>query len=436
MPDFDKPETPDLSPSAPSSPEQQFPIKRRVSAGTILVALGLLIILGVVALFILRTPRKEIAAKEEVEKVIEAYCLRKNELLPNALIRCEVPERLAKKAITALRNCQFDFRRCKTGDTIKIVTEFSKSDSVINGQGRIRKIEYQMNYDQIYEINFDSTKTTVAMVYKEFEVRTELVRGKISSSLYESLIAAGERADLAFNFADIFGWEIDFLVETQEGDSFFILVEKKYADRKMVDYGKIQLVRYKGKIGDFYGIFYEDPKGRKDYYDLEGKSLRKAFLRSPLRYSRISSYFNKARYHPILRIVRPHTGIDYVAPRGTPVSAIGDGTVTFAGWKGGYGRIVEIVHGNGYKSRYGHLSGFAKGIRTGRRVAQGQKVGYVGSTGLSTGPHLHFELVRQGGWVNPLRIIPPRAEPVRTEYLETFYQIRDQLLKQFSEINL
>ncbi len=370
------------------------------------------------------------------EQAAKTYTLRKNEVLFNALQRCKVPEPLAIKAISALRDCRFDFRKCKAGDTIRIMKEFDKNDSGMNSDGVIRKIEYQSNYDQIYEVNFDWMKTTVSMVFKEFELRTELVRGTISSSLYESLIKVGERPDLAFNYADIFGWEIDFFVETQEGDSFFILLEKKYNDQKMVDYGIIHMVRYKGNVGDFYGVLFEDPKGHKDYYDLEGKSLRKAFLRSPLRYSRISSYFSKARFHPILRIVRPHHGIDYVAPKGSPISAIGDGTVTFAGWKGSYGKLVEIAHKNGYKSRYGHLSNIASGIRKGRRISQGQKVGYLGTTGLSTGPHLHFEVLRYGKWVNPLRIIPPRAEPVRKEYLETFYQIRDKYLKQLAKINL
>lgn len=418
---------------------QQLPIKPRRRYRPILVAFILLVILSGLALFILKLPHQAILSKPTIERISETFSLGKNELLPNALIRCRVPESLVKKAITALKDCRFDFRRCKAGDTIRIVTEFMTSDTLSLDRvslEKITKIEYQRRYDQIYEINFDSNKTTVSMAYKEFEVRTELVKNVISSSLYESVIAAGETPTLAFNFADIFSWEIDFFVETQTGDSFFIAVEKKYDDGKFVSYGRINLVRYKSKVGDFYGIFFEDPKGHRDYYDLNGKSLRKAFLRSPLRYSRISSYFSRARFHPILRIVRPHTGIDYVAPRGTPVEAIGDGIITFAGWKGGYGRLVEIQHGNNYKSRYGHLSGFGKNVRVGRRVSQGQTIGYVGATGLATGPHLHFELLHRGGWVNPLRIIPPRAEPVRSEYLSTFYALRDELLNQFFEGNL
>ncbi|MEO0115656.1 MAG: peptidoglycan DD-metalloendopeptidase family protein [candidate division WOR-3 bacterium] len=419
----------------------QFPIEPKSKLKRGLVALIGLVILSVFGLLILKTSHPKVVKREKkAKRIVATYVLRKNELLPDLLIRCGLSNLLVKGIISALRNSQFDFRRLKAGDTIRFITEMIEDDS-INYQ-RLRKIEYQTSYDRIYEVNFDSIATlatpnprkiSVAMAYKEFVIKTELVRGEISSSLYESLLKIGERADLAFNFADIFGWEIDFFVETQAGDSFFILVEKKFDEDRLVDYGRISLVRYKGKVGDFYGVFFEDPKGHKDYYDLEGKSLRKAFLRSPLRYSRISSYFSGARLHPILRIVRPHRGVDYVAPQGTPVFAIGAGTITFVGWRGGYGRLVEIAHSNGYKSRYGHLAGFGPGICIGRHVQQGQKIGYVGATGLATGPHLHFELLYHNRWVNPLRIIPPRAEPVPKAYLEIFYSIRDQLLAALGE---
>ncbi len=435
MPNFNNQRPPEIKNQLPPGLENPLPIKRKSSPKTILLSIATLIILCFIAYYILREPVKPVEPPIK-EQITKFYTIKNGEIFSNALRRCNVPEPLAKRAINALWDVRFDFRKCKAGDTIRIIQEFSKTDSGLSNQSVIRKIEYQMYYDRIYEINFDWMKTTVSMVYKEFELKTELVKGTISSSLYESLLKVGERADLAYNFADIFGWEIDFFVETQEGDSFFVLLEKKFDEHNLVDYGKIHLVRYKGNVGDFYGVYFEDAKGQKDYYDLEGKSLRKAFLRSPLRYSRISSYFSRARYHPILRIVRPHHGLDYVAPKGSPISAIGDGTVTFAGWKGSYGNLVEIAHKNGYKSRYGHLSGFASGIRKGRRVSQGQKVGYLGTTGLSTGPHLHFEVLQYGKWVNPLRIIPPRAEPIRKEYLDTFNQIRDQYLKQLAEINL
>jgi murein DD-endopeptidase MepM/ murein hydrolase activator NlpD len=262
------------------------------------------------------------------------------------------------------------------------------------------------------------------MPYQRKEVKTERVKGKIASSLYESILRIGEKGELAVRFAEILEWDIDFWSDVQTEDSFQILVEKVYVDSKPVRYGKIYLVNYSGKIGNFYGINFNG-----NYYDREGKSLRRAFLKSPLRYSYISSYFSRARFHPILRVIRPHRGVDYVAPTGTPVSALGAGTVTFAGWRGGYGKLVVIRHPNGYVTKYGHLSRIRKGIYPGKNVRQGELIGYVGATGLATGPHLHFEVLKDNSWVNPLKLSSPPQEPVPPESMAHFIAFRDSLLK-------
>jgi len=238
---------------------------------------------------------------------------------------------------------------------------------------------------------------------------------------------AGIKPEMIIRFADLFSWDVDFFTETQAGDSFKLILEQLCCDDRSIGKPQLQAGEYKGKCGEYYGFFYQDPSGRKDYYLRNGECVRKGFLRSPLQFSRISSSFSTGRYHPILRIVCPHQGIDYSARSGTPVSAIGDGVVAQAGWSGGYGRLVEISHGNGYRSRYGHLSRFGKGVRTGARVGQGQTIGYVGSTGVSTGPHLHFEVRLNGVARNPLRIIPPRAEPLPRKYLAEFQQRADSL---------
>jgi murein DD-endopeptidase MepM/ murein hydrolase activator NlpD len=232
---------------------------------------------------------------------------------------------------------------------------------------------------------------------------------------------------LIYRFADIFGWEIDFTTETQKGDSFFLMLEKSYCDSILIGYSSIPIVRYKGEIGDYYGVYFLDRDGYDDYYNRNGESLRKSLLKSPLKYSHISSYFTKNRYHPILKRWRPHHGLDYSAPTGTPVSSIGDGTVTYKGWKGGYGNLVEIRHKNGFKTRYGHLSRFAKGINSGGRVKMGEIIGYVGSTGLSTGPHLHFEMHKDGTPINPIKVKLPRAPSVKTAYLKEFKAQGDSL---------
>jgi murein DD-endopeptidase MepM/ murein hydrolase activator NlpD len=339
-------------------------------------------------------------------------------------MRSGIDNSLTTKIINLLGELGFDFKKIRITDTLRLRY---RNDSLV-------EIEYQLSPTKIYYFNLENlSNIKVALCYRPVSTVLTLVKGHINSSLYESMLAIGERPSLIINYAEILDWEIDFFTETQSGDSFFVLVEKKFCDSILIDYGKIYALRYKGKIGDLYGFYFCDPNGHKDFYNYEGQSLRKEFLKSPLRYSYISSYFSRARLHPILKIVRPHRGIDYVAPAGTPISAIGDGVVSYAGWKGSYGHFVEIRHARGFTSRYGHLRNYGKGIKTGQRVRQGQIIGYVGSTGLATGPHLHFELLRNSSWVNPLKVIVPRAEPVKPAFFNDFIAVRDSFKKLLQE---
>ncbi|HDQ98763.1 MAG TPA: M23 family metallopeptidase, partial [candidate division WOR-3 bacterium] len=223
------------------------------------------------------------------------------------------------------------------------------------------------------------------------------------------------------------GWEVDFFTETQIGDSFAILVTRRMQDSTVIGYEPVSGVRYQGVAGDFAGFRFTDPEGRTDYYNRDGDCMRKTFLKSPLNFARVTSFFGR-RFHPIHRTWRQHHGLDYAAPTGTPVSAVADGRVAVAGWMGGYGNCVDVVHPGGYRTRYGHLSRFGAGVKVGATVSQGQVIGYVGSTGLSTGPHLHFELHANGAPKNPLRFDPPRVEPVKPEFLAAFAVARDSLL--------
>jgi murein DD-endopeptidase MepM/ murein hydrolase activator NlpD len=273
----------------------------------------------------------------------------------------------------------------------------------------------------------ESSSPRLAMTYHWVRVEPVTHAGSIRSSLWMAMQNAGLKSDMIIRFADLFSWDVDFFTETQPGDSFKLILEQLLCDDRAVGRPQLQAGEYNGKCGRYYGFFYQDPAGRKDYYLRNGECVRKGFLRTPLQFSRISSYFSTGRYHPILRIVRPHQGIDYSARSGTPVSAIGDGVVAQAGWSGGYGNLVEISHGSGYRSRYGHLSRFGKGIHAGVKVKQGQTIAYTGSTGLSTGPHLHFEVRVNGVPRNPLKIIPPRANPLPKQYLVAFQQRADSL---------
>jgi murein DD-endopeptidase MepM/ murein hydrolase activator NlpD len=351
------------------------------------------------------------------------HVVEKGENLETILDKLSVAESRAD-IIAALHKAGFSFRKCLPGDTISLVKEDSK----------FAHLTYQQNYQNIYYVKKESGYLTVAMKYPYFDTVLTYMSGSVNSTLYESMLTSGETSHLVIRFADVFAWEVDFFTDTQDGDSFFVYFEKIFCDSVLVDYGLISFACYKGAAGDFFGFYYCDPEGDDDYFNRKGESLRKSLLKSPLRFSYISSHFSKRRYHPILKRWRPHHGLDYVAPIGTPVATIGDGRVTFRGWKGGYGNLVEIRHANNFKSRYGHLSRFAKGIYVGKRVKSGDLIGYLGSTGLSTGPHLHFELHKNGVPINPLRVDIPRAPSVKKKYMEAFIAHRDSVLKAVREV--
>jgi murein DD-endopeptidase MepM/ murein hydrolase activator NlpD len=237
---------------------------------------------------------------------------------------------------------------------------------------------------------------------RRVEIKTAEGRaaGEIKASLWEAMSARGVPPAVILDYADIFSWSVDFLTEVRDGDKWALAWEYGTDPSGRVVSQKITAASYEGA-----------ETGRKTaaaaaggYYDENGESLRSMFLRAPLHYRRISSYFTYKRFHPILKYMRPHLGIDYAAPSGTPVSAVADGTVVFAGWKGGNGRLLVIRHGGGYETTYGHLSGYARGVRAGRRVSQGDLVAYVGSSGLSSGPHLDFRLKQNGKPLNFLKM--------------------------------
>jgi murein DD-endopeptidase MepM/ murein hydrolase activator NlpD len=249
------------------------------------------------------------------------------------------------------------------------------------------------------------------------------VIGEIHSSLFEDMDAAGEQDPLAIVFAEILAWEIDFYKDVQEGDRFKVVVEKIYKGDLFIQYGRIHAVEYQRGEKIIRGIQY---KG--GYYSEQGISLKKAFLKAPLRFNRISSKFNRTRKHPILGGVRPHFGVDYAAPLGTPIWAVADGTVILCCRNGGYGKQVILRHPNGYKTYYGHLSRYGRGIKKGVKVRQKQIIGYVGSTGLSTGPHLDYRLVKNGQFRNPIKVTFPKGFPIEKNEMGKFQHRRDEML--------
>jgi murein DD-endopeptidase MepM/ murein hydrolase activator NlpD len=263
------------------------------------------------------------------------------------------------------------------------------------------------------------------VVTRDYDVRPAVASGVITSSLFGAVSDAGEEDQLALDLAEIFAWDVDFNTELQKGDTFRVAVDKMYLDGAFVRYGRIhsaELVRGPRVIK----ALWFDSRNGAGYYAPDGEPLRKAFLRSPLKFSRISSGFTHARFHPVLKKMRPHLGVDYAAPVGTPVRASGNGVVTLAGWSGGYGKTVKIRHPNGYETLYGHLSRI--GVKKGERVEQAQVIGAVGTTGLSTGPHLDYRMLKNGEHVNPQKLKSPRAEPILPAERAAFEADRDRKL--------
>jgi len=243
-------------------------------------------------------------------------------------------------------------------------------------------------------------------------VRSAYVHGVINSSLSQSAARAGLSHSLTMDMASVFGYDIDFAQDIRQGDEFDIIYEQKVVNGKSVGNGPILSARFTNRGKTYTAVRYTNKQGNSSYYTADGNSMRKAFIRTPVDFARISSKFSAGRKHPILNKIRAHKGVDYAAPRGTPIKAAGDGKVLLAGRRGGYGNTVIIQHGNTYRTLYGHMQGFAKGVTTGGTVKQGQVIGYIGTTGLSTGPHLHYEFQVNGVHVDPLGQKLPMADPI------------------------
>jgi murein DD-endopeptidase MepM/ murein hydrolase activator NlpD len=263
-----------------------------------------------------------------------------------------------------------------------------------------------------------------------YEVSRRYILGEIESSLYETFIEMGENPSLSAALSEVFAWQVDFNTDLRSGDSFRAIVEEKTYEGQQPHFSRVVAARMINRGRTLIAIRFEDPDDYVDYYDIEGKSLKRKFLRSPLRYTRVSSRYSKSRLHPILKIYRPHLGVDYAAPTGTPVVSVGEGVIAYAGWKRGFGRYVRIRHNSIYETTYGHLSRYARGIKKGKSVKQGQVIGYVGSTGLATGPHLDYRLTKHGSYINPLTVDLPSSDPVKNKYMGLFREHAINMLEQ------
>jgi murein DD-endopeptidase MepM/ murein hydrolase activator NlpD len=282
------------------------------------------------------------------------------------------------------------------------------------------RFEYDINQDEQLIISREADEFSVKKVPIPYTTEPVRVRGKIESSLFEAVTGTGESDVLAMNLADIFAWDIDFILDIRQGDSFQALVEKRYREGQPAGYGRILAAEFTNQGETFQAFLYRDGDRNPDYFDAEGQSLRKAFLKAPLSFSRISSGFTMRRFHPITKTWKSHPAIDYAAPRGTPIKSVGDGIIIKKGYTRGNGNYVKIRHNSSYETLYLHMKGFARGVAQGKRVAQGQTIGYVGSTGLATGPHLCFRMYKNGAPVNPHRVKAPSVKPVSAQNLADF----------------
>ena len=255
----------------------------------------------------------------------------------------------------------------------------------------------------------------------------------ISTSLWVDMLDAGVSPELIISLSDIYAWTVDFF-GLQNGDRFRVLYDERLCDGEVVAVDTVRYAIFTHNRQDLPCIMYDQKDGGNIYWNEKGESMRKAFLKAPLKFSRISSGFSYARRHPVTRKVQPHTGVDYAAPKGTPVMTIGDGVITSMKYEGAGGNTVRIRHNSVYSTAYLHLSGYAKGLKTGQRVRQGQVIGYVGSTGRSTGPHLDFRVWKNGSPINPLKMQSPPAEPLKKDNMEAFGQMYDKYKAQIDTI--
>jgi len=318
----------------------------------------------------------------------------------------------------------FNCRKLSPGDEYTI-----KTDS----KGNLCKLTIKTDLVAIYHLRKEGEKFLPSKDKVFLSKQITKVSGVIEDSLFGAIVKAGEHDQVAIDIAEIFAWDIDFRHDLQKGDQFALIIEKYFKDDQLFCYGKIKAVEYNNQGKIYRAIYFKDPKGQEGYFTPEGISVKRSFLRAPLKFMRISSGYSNNRFHPILKKYKPHLGIDFAAPQGTPVLSVGDGVVAAKGWKYGNGNMVSIRHPLGYETMYNHLSRFGKTIKVGTRVQQKDIIGYVGTTGFATGPHLDYRMKKSGRFVNPLKEKFPQGFPVDHAYRHLFAETSRKMISQLEE---
>jgi murein DD-endopeptidase MepM/ murein hydrolase activator NlpD len=333
------------------------------------------------------------------------------------------PQQLYK--IMNLGGAAHNLTKIYPGQTLRLLTD--------NESGLI-KLEYQIDNMNLLEVRRTGDDFEISTTYHTPERQITNASGIIDSSLFLAAQKAGLSDNMTMELASIFGWDIDFALDIRKGDKFVVLYDELYLEGEKVGEGHILAATFINQGKTYQAVRYTDESGVTDYYSPDGKNMRKAFLRTPVEYTRISSGFSLGRMHPILNRIRAHKGVDYAAPTGTPVRTTANGKIVFRGKKGGYGNTIIVQHGNRYSTLYGHLSRFKSGESTGSSIKQGQVIGYVGMTGLATGPHLHYEFRIDGVHHDPLTVKLPGADPLNKEYLADFRQKAASLIGKLDAI--
>ena len=301
----------------------------------------------------------------------------------------------------------------------------------------LTQVVYEINDDRTLQLTRqDSTEWMAEVEETQYVEKVRELSGTIESSLYEAVTADYSNPELALKLSEIYAWQIDFHNDIRKGDSFKLVFEEKvHPDKQTSKVGNILACVFVNGGKEIYGYRFTNADSTVDYFENDGTSLRRKFLKSPFKYMpRISSRYNPRRFHPILKRYRPHLGVDYAAPKGTPVLSLGDGTVVKRQWNGGFGNFILIRHNGMYQTGYGHLSAYARGLKVGSRVSQGQVIGYVGATGLATGPHLDFRFYKNGKPVDPLKVDIPAGEPVAPSVFAAFEARRDVMKRKLDAI--
>jgi murein DD-endopeptidase MepM/ murein hydrolase activator NlpD len=350
---------------------------------------------------------------------VKSDIIRRDETLLTILNKYNLPKGSLQKLLT-IEKPAFDLRKIKAGNKFFV---FQMKDSIAS----LRYFVYEHSPLDFVIFTFGDS-VSIHVGQKKLVTKQQIAVGKINTSLWNAMIDKGYNPLLANELSEIYAWSIDFF-GLQPADSFSVVYDELYVDSVSVGLGRVHAAYFKSSGTEFYAIpFTQDSV--ESFFDVEGKSLRKAFLKAPLRFSRISSRYSNSRMHPILKIRRPHHGVDYAAPSGTPVQAIGDGKVIEAkrGYNNGGGNMLKIKHNSVYSTAYLHLSGFAPSISSGKYVKQGEVIGYVGTTGLSSGPHLDFRFYKNGSPIDPLKVEAPPVEPVHTENMGAFDSVKTNTL--------